>query len=292
MGRQRRRAQPAGRRHPGRGARIRRPHHHGSVLVQGDRRRGADLLRRRPRTLRPGGRAWRSGTRGCATSPHRTSRWRWCSRRIRPNTPASATPSAWTPRPARSPCCAPCASAGYDIGDIPGVDANDGDALVHALIERGRTGSRLAHRGAIGGQPDPGVRPRTTARGSPRCPPNSPTLSSSTGARRPASCSSTAVAIRTVKSSSPQCRSGNVVLLVQPPRGFGENPVAIYHDPDLPPSHHYLAAYRWLDGHFPAALAPTPSSTSASTATWSGCPARRWACRRPAAPTPRSATCR
>jgi cobaltochelatase CobN len=39
---------------------------------------------------------------------------------------------------------------------------------------------------------------------------------------------------------------GNVVLMIQPPRGFGENPIAIYHDPDLPPSHHYLAAYRWL----------------------------------------------
>ncbi|MEE9243996.1 MAG: cobaltochelatase subunit CobN, partial [Mycobacterium sp.] len=46
--------------------------------------------------------------------------------------------------------------------------------------------------------------------------------------------------------------SGNVVVLVQPPRGFGENPVAIYHDPDLPPSHHYLAAYRWLDKGFGA----------------------------------------
>ena len=34
---------------------------------------------------------------------------------------------------------------------------------------------------------------------------------------------------------------GNVVLMIQPPRGFGENPVAIYHDPDLAPSHHYLA---------------------------------------------------
>jgi cobaltochelatase CobN len=50
---------------------------------------------------------------------------------------------------------------------------------------------------------------------------------------------------------------GNVVLMIQPPRGFGENPVAIYHDPDLPPSHHYLAAYRWLaaapaDGGFGA----------------------------------------
>ncbi|EUA59257.1 cobN/Magnesium Chelatase family protein [Mycobacterium intracellulare 1956] len=47
-------------------------------------------------------------------------------------------------------------------------------------------------------------------------------------------------------------QSDNVVLMVQPPRGFGENPVAIYHDPDLPPSHHYLAAYRWLDTVFGA----------------------------------------
>ncbi|HEY9311174.1 cobaltochelatase subunit CobN [Williamsia sp.] len=47
---------------------------------------------------------------------------------------------------------------------------------------------------------------------------------------------------------------GNIVLMVQPPRGFGENPVAIYHDPDLPPSHHYLACYRWLSSqqHFAA----------------------------------------
>ncbi len=47
-------------------------------------------------------------------------------------------------------------------------------------------------------------------------------------------------------------RSGNTVVMVQPPRGFGENPVAIYHDPDLPPSHHYLAAYRWLTEEFGA----------------------------------------
>jgi cobaltochelatase CobN len=46
--------------------------------------------------------------------------------------------------------------------------------------------------------------------------------------------------------------AGNVVVLVQPPRGFGENPVAIYHDPDLPPSHHYLASYRWLTDGFGA----------------------------------------
>jgi cobaltochelatase CobN len=47
-------------------------------------------------------------------------------------------------------------------------------------------------------------------------------------------------------------RAGNVVLLIQPPRGFGENPVAIYHDPDLAPTHHYLAAYRWLEQGFRA----------------------------------------
>jgi cobaltochelatase CobN len=47
-------------------------------------------------------------------------------------------------------------------------------------------------------------------------------------------------------------RFGHVVLMIQPPRGFGENPVAIYHNPDLPPSHHYLAAYRWLAEDFGA----------------------------------------
>lgn len=52
-------------------------------------------------------------------------------------------------------------------------------------------------------------------------------------------------------------RRGNLLIVIQPPRGFGENPIAIYHDPDLPPSHHYLAAYRWIaarqeDGGFGA----------------------------------------
>ncbi|NEC88207.1 cobaltochelatase subunit CobN [Streptomyces sp. SID12501] len=45
---------------------------------------------------------------------------------------------------------------------------------------------------------------------------------------------------------------GNVVVMIQPPRGFGENPIAIYHDPDMPPSHHYMAAYRWLESSFGA----------------------------------------
>jgi cobaltochelatase CobN len=40
---------------------------------------------------------------------------------------------------------------------------------------------------------------------------------------------------------------GGVLVLVQPPRGFGENPIAVYHSPELAPTHHYLAFYRWLE---------------------------------------------
>ena len=83
-------------------------------------------------------------------------------------------------------------------------------------------------------------------------------------------------------------RFGNVVLMIQPPRGFGENPVAIYHDPDLPPSHHYLAAYRWLDREFGAHAVVHLGKHG----TWSGCPARASACPRGAPRTRCSATCR
>ncbi|MBA2443061.1 MAG: cobaltochelatase subunit CobN [Rubrobacter sp.] len=47
-------------------------------------------------------------------------------------------------------------------------------------------------------------------------------------------------------------RFGNVFVGIQPPRGFGENPIAVYHDPDLPPTHHYLAAYWWVIEEFGA----------------------------------------
>jgi len=45
---------------------------------------------------------------------------------------------------------------------------------------------------------------------------------------------------------------GDVVVLIQPPRGYGDDQVGIYHDPELAPAHHYLAAYRWLDRHWKA----------------------------------------
>ena len=39
---------------------------------------------------------------------------------------------------------------------------------------------------------------------------------------------------------------GNAFVALQPPRGYGMDPDAIYHQPDLPPPHHYYALYRWL----------------------------------------------
>jgi cobaltochelatase CobN len=140
--------------------------------------------------------------------------------------------------------------AGYDVGDVPGLDAGDGDALIHALIERG-------------GQ-DPEWLTETQLAGNPiRVPAKDYRAWFAT---LPAELTDAVAAhwgpppgeLFVDRSRDPDgeiviaaMQSGNVVLIVQPPRGFGENPVAIYHDPDLPPSHHYLAAYRWLDDAFP-----------------------------------------
>jgi cobaltochelatase CobN len=41
-------------------------------------------------------------------------------------------------------------------------------------------------------------------------------------------------------------RFGNVVVGIQPARGYNIDPKATYHDPDLVPPHHYLAFYAWL----------------------------------------------
>ncbi len=138
---------------------------------------------------------------------------------------------------------------GIDIGEFPGIAAEDGDALIHALIARG-------------GQDPDWLTEEALAL--------NPIRVSAADYRRwfatvPAELAEAVVAhwgpppgeLFVDRSRDPDgeiviaaMRSGNVVILVQPPRGFGENPVAIYHDPDLPPSHHYLAAYRWLDGEF------------------------------------------
>jgi cobaltochelatase CobN len=140
---------------------------------------------------------------------------------------------------------------GYAIDDIPGVDAGDGDALIHALIARGGQDADWLTSGQLEGNPI-----RLAARDY-----------RDWFAALPAELTDVVVKhwgpppgeLFVDRSQDPEgeiviaaLQAGNVVLMVQPPRGFGENPVAIYHDPDLPPSHHYLAAYHWLAAGFGA----------------------------------------
>lgn len=50
----------------------------------------------------------------------------------------------------------------------------------------------------------------------------------------------------------PGLRLGNIFVGIQPPRGTGEDEVGIYHSPELPPSHHYMAYYQWIAEQFGA----------------------------------------
>ncbi|HKG52542.1 MAG TPA: cobaltochelatase subunit CobN [Actinomycetales bacterium] len=133
-------------------------------------------------------------------------------------------------------------AAGYDVGD--GFDG-DGDALVHALIAAGGhdvewlTDEQLARAVAK-------VPASTYRRWFDRVPSSLREGMEQAWGEAPGSLyvddsgAEPAIALAALQ-------FGNVVLMIQPPRGFGENPVAIYHDPDMAPSHHYLAAYRWLE---------------------------------------------
>jgi cobaltochelatase CobN len=149
---------------------------------------------------------------------------------------------------------------GYDVGEVPGLDASDlgsivasgdGDALIHALIERGGQDPDWLTDGQLAGNPIriPAARYLEWF------------------AALPADLADAIVEqwgpapgeLYVDRSGDPDgeivvaaIQSGNVVIVVQPPRGFGERPVAIYHDPDLPPSHHYLATYLWLRHEFGA----------------------------------------
>jgi cobaltochelatase CobN len=140
---------------------------------------------------------------------------------------------------------------GYRLGEIPGLDARDGDALVHALIERGGQDPDWLTAGQLEGNPVrvPGTEYREWFE----------TLPTELKDRVLQHWGQPPGRLFVDRSRDPDgeivvaaIQSGNVVLMVQPPRGFGDNPVAIYHDPDLPPSHHYLAAYRWLNAGFGA----------------------------------------
>jgi len=139
--------------------------------------------------------------------------------------------------------------AGYVIGDVPGVEAQDGDALIHALIERGGQDPDWLTEEQLSGNPIR-VSAADYRRWFATLPQDFADAIVEHWGPPPGN-------LFVDRSQDPDgeiviaaMQSGNIVIVVQPPRGFGENPVAIYHDPDLPPSHHYLAAYRWLDNSF------------------------------------------
>ncbi|QGK70968.1 cobaltochelatase subunit CobN [Allosaccharopolyspora coralli] len=146
---------------------------------------------------------------------------------------------------------------GYDVGGItgddalPGIEAQDGDELVHALIAAGGQDREWLTEEQLSGNP---VRIAASAYRS-----WYETLPAELREEIERHWGPPPGELFVDHSRNPDgeivlaaLRAGNVVLMVQPPRGFGENPIAIYHDPDLPPSHHYLAAYRWLADEFDA----------------------------------------
>ncbi len=50
----------------------------------------------------------------------------------------------------------------------------------------------------------------------------------------------------------PAVRSGNLTILPEPARGWGDDPMKLYHDTTLYPHHQYLAVYLWLEKGFKA----------------------------------------
>jgi cobaltochelatase CobN len=50
----------------------------------------------------------------------------------------------------------------------------------------------------------------------------------------------------------PRITLGNLMVLPQPARGFGEDPEKLYHDPKIHPHHQYIAFYLWLKKKFKA----------------------------------------
>ncbi|GAA0519216.1 cobaltochelatase subunit CobN [Saccharopolyspora subtropica] len=138
------------------------------------------------------------------------------------------------------------AAAGYDLGSLD-VSQLDGDTLIHRLIAAGGhdvewlTEDQMAQ--AVISIPAPRYREWFDALPEPLREAMTEHWGAPPGSLYVDDEGSVYVAA---------LRFGNVVLMIQPPRGFGENPIAIYHDPDLPPSHQYLAAYRWLAEDFGA----------------------------------------
>ena len=140
---------------------------------------------------------------------------------------------------------------GYRVGELPGLDECDGDALIHALIERGGQDPDWLSGAQLAGNPI-----RVSSADYREWFATLPDQLTEKVIRHWGPPPGELFVDRTHDADGEiviaAMQADNLVLMVQPPRGFGENPVAIYHDPDLPPSHHYLAAYHWLDSGFGA----------------------------------------
>ncbi len=144
-------------------------------------------------------------------------------------------------------------AVGYDLGpdafpgvDPTGTDQPDGDALIHALIAAGGQDPEWLTEEQLAGNPIrvPAARYRSWFDALP--------AELREGVEEHWGPAPGELYVDNGDIVLASLQSGNVIIMIQPPRGFGENPVAIYHNPDLPPSHHYLAAYRWLEEEFGA----------------------------------------
>jgi cobaltochelatase CobN len=155
--------------------------------------------------------------------------------------------------------------AGYDLGapgEIPGTgqldsvegenpDTTAGNAVIHALIAAGGQDPEWLTTEQLSGQPVR-IPTRTYRRWLAELPDDLVGAVTEAWGEAPGELFVDRSRDRDGELVAATLQAGNVVILVQPPRGFGDNPIAIYHDPDLAPSHHYLAVYRWLEKEFGA----------------------------------------
>jgi cobaltochelatase CobN len=127
-------------------------------------------------------------------------------------------------------------AAGYEVGELP----PDGDTLIHALIDRCSYDETLLTADQLANAPGrvseseyrawfaeltDGQRRQMAEQWGP--PPGTAYVHEN------------GIALAGLE-------LGNVFVALQPPRGHGMDPNAIYHQPDLPPPHNYHALYRWL----------------------------------------------
>lgn len=141
--------------------------------------------------------------------------------------------------------------AGYNLGDtttIPGYDTMDGDTFMHAIIDAGGHDPEWLTDDVLANNPL--TLPRDAYLTFFNTLPTSMQEEMTTHWGEAPGTHYTHPETGDIYIAGLQF--GNIVVMVQPPRGFGDNPVGIYHDPDLPANHHYLGTYHWIHHTFNA----------------------------------------